>query len=206
MVSEPLPKTDMSSKPQQSLSDPERWVDDHGDLLYRYALVRVRDGSTAEELVQETFFAALKSRSRFSGASSERTWLVGILKHKIVDHFRRSTRELPADESFGAEDLDLFDANRYWIHEIGPADWGADPASLYERSRFWEVLEHCLGELPPRAASAFTLREIEGLEADEVRDALGVTPSNLWVILHRARAHLRLCLERRWVGASGGAE
>lgn len=194
----------MVPKRELSASDPEKWVDEHGDLLFRYALVRVRDASVAEELVQETFLAALRSRERFAGSSSERTWLVGILKHKVVDHFRRRARELPAEDAFGQEDLDLFQERGYWIHETGPADWGAGPAADYERTRFWDVLGHCVGELPPRAASAFTLRELDGLEAGEICKVLGVTSTNLWVMLHRARAHLRLCLEKRWIGGGGG--
>lgn len=194
----------MVPKRELSASDPEQWVDEHGDLLFRYALVRVRDASIAEELVQETFLAALKSRERFAGSSSERTWLVGILKHKVVDHFRRRARELPAEDPFGREDLDLFQEHGYWIHDVGPVDWGADPAADYERTRFWDVLGHCIGELPTRAASAFTLRELDGLEADEICKVLGVTSTNLWVMLHRARAHLRLCLEKRWIGGGGG--
>jgi RNA polymerase sigma-70 factor, ECF subfamily len=193
----------MTPKAQASSSNPERWVDDHGDLLYRYALVRVRDASHAEELVQETFLAALASRERFAGASSERTWLVGILKHKIVDHFRRSARELTGDAPLGDDDLELFEeSSRYWIHEVGPADWGADPAAAFERARFWETLDRCLGELAPRAASAFALRELEGLDGGEICKVLGVTPTNLWVMLHRGRAHLRLCLEKHWVGVT----
>jgi len=193
----------MSSARKQTI-DPADWVDRHGDVLYRYALLRVRSDVVAEELVQETFLAALQSSRGFAGNSSERTWLVGILKHKIVDHYRRTTRERPADELDGmpADDLQLFDANHYWIHEIGPVAWGPDPETALDRTRFWSVLEHCLGELPPRIATAFAMRELDELSSDEICKVLGVTTTNLWVMLHRARAHLRLCLEKSWVGRS----
>jgi RNA polymerase sigma-70 factor, ECF subfamily len=182
--------------------EPEVWVDRHGDVLYRFALLRLRDGALAEEVVQETFLAALQSHGKFTGQSSERTWLVSILKHKIVDYYRRASRERPADElaDMPDGDLELFDSNRYWIHEIGPKEWGASPATEYERRQFWGVLEGCLGELPPRIATAFSMRELDDFSSDEICKVLGITTTNLWVMLHRARAHLRLCLENRWVG------
>jgi RNA polymerase sigma-70 factor (ECF subfamily) len=180
--------------------EPEVWVDRHGDALYRFAMMRLRDEALAEEFVQETFLAALQSHEKFSGQSSERTWLVAILKHKIFDHYRRTSRERPADElaEMPDDDLRLFDERRYFIHETGPSDWRADPGASLERAEFWDVLECCLGELPPRIAAAFSLRELDELESDEICKVLGITTTNLWVMLHRARAHLRLCLEREW--------
>jgi RNA polymerase sigma-70 factor (ECF subfamily) len=182
--------------------EPDRWVDDHGDVLFRYAMPRVRDTAVAEELVQETFLAALQARGSFGGRSSERTWLVGILKHKIVDHFRRTSRERPAsDDDFVPSAIaDLYDENRYWHHDDGPTDWGPGPAEALERAEFVAQLDDCLGELPTRLAAAFTLREVEELTSEEICKVLGVTTTNLWVMLHRARAHLRRCLELHWSG------
>lgn len=185
--------------------DPGRWVDAHADVLYRFAMLRVRDATAAEELVQETFLAALQSMERYAGQSSERTWLVGILKHKIVDHFRKLARDRGPVETTNDADLQLFDENRYWIHEDGPRDWGPDPSTDYERSRFGEILQQCLSGLPPRMAAAFTMREIDDLDSAEVCKVLEVTSTNLWVILHRARAQLRLCLESNWLDAGGRA-
>lgn len=179
-------------------TDPAEWVDRYGDYLFRYAMLRLRDRSTAEDLVQETFLAALKDYGSFSGKSSESTWLVGILKHKIVDHFRRQAREAPVAESDLREhpDPSSFDGSGHWTS--GPADWGGNPADLYREKKFLDQLTKCLSGLSPNHANAFTLREIEGADTGEICKVLNVTETNLWVILHRARMLLRRCLEANW--------
>jgi RNA polymerase sigma-70 factor (ECF subfamily) len=154
--------------------------------------------------VQETFLAALKAYEKFEGRGSERTWLVGILKHKVTDHFRRMTRETPLEpgEDEGPEHAEFFTRtdgwDNHWNNEYAPIDWHATPAQLLERGDLWRVLSDCLSPLPQRTASAFTLREVDGLTSEEICEALGVTVNNLWVMLHRARLHLRNCLERNW--------
>jgi RNA polymerase sigma-70 factor (ECF subfamily) len=142
---------------------PETWVEQHGDYLYRFALSRLRDDKTAEEVLQETFVAALQSLDRFEGRSSERTWLAGILKHKILDHFRRSGRETGLADRDEPADVhpEWFDQDGHWkLDENSPAEWG-DPGRAQEQARFWAAMGRCLGELPARTARAFTLREIE---------------------------------------------
>jgi RNA polymerase sigma-70 factor (ECF subfamily) len=187
------------------LSDPETWVDQHGDSLYRYALLRLRDPVVAEDLVQETFLAALQARQNFAGQSSEKTWLVGILKHKIVDYFRKTRREQPADtsEPLANEPENLFRTTGPWVGhfdpERGPTEW-ADPFKALEQMEFWKILERCLSELPARTASAFSLRELDDLSTEEICKMLSISANNLWVMLHRARAHLRHCLEMNWFG------
>jgi len=171
--------------------DPARWVEEFGDVLLRYALVRVGDRETARDLVQETLVAALRGRTDFAGRSSVKTWLVGILRHKIVDHFRRRSRELatPAEDP----EAGAFGEDGRW--RVPPQAWDADPSDALHRRQFWEALSRCLDDLPQRQASAFALREFEGLETAELGKVLGATPTNLWVILHRARLALRRCLE-----------
>lgn len=178
-------------------SDPARWLDLHGDALYRFAYLRTRDESLAEDLVQETLLAALKARERFAGESSERTWLIAILKNKLVDHIRRVGREAPLpDDADGSDALDaLFDDRDHW--SVRPLNWGR-PHETLENQQFWRVLMDCLATLPARLAEGFVLREIDGLTADEVCKVLEVSTSNLWVSLHRARMRLRLCLETQW--------
>jgi RNA polymerase sigma-70 factor, ECF subfamily len=196
---------------QSSLSDPSAWLDAHGDYLYRYALIRLRDEALAEDAVQETLVAALRSPESFGGRASERTWLVGILKHKVVDHFRKAARETPlaADEGREIEPNHLFLQTGEWVGHwvaaaepekayLGPIDWRATPEEVAVQAEFWEVFDGCLKPVPPRLASAFTLREIDGLTSEEICDILGVSVQNLWVMLHRARAHLRNCLEQNW--------
>ena len=171
----------------------------HGDYLYRFALGRLRNSELAENLVQETFLAALQSYQRFMGKSTERTWLVGILKHKMMDHFRRKYREisvtdLEADENAAINEF--FDQTEHLKKQ--PANWQPLPRQLLENGEFWTALEQCLGKLSTSCAQAFSLREIDGLASKEVCKVLGIASTNLWVLLHRARLQLRQCLEIHW--------
>jgi len=181
------------------------WVDQYGDYLFKYAVFRLRDSVAAEDLVQETFLAALKGYERFQGRGSERTWLVGIIKHKITDHFRKITRETPlgqTEEDYGPEHVEFFTRtdgwDKHWNNDYAPTDWHATPDKLVEQTEFWRIFHDCLGPLPQRTATAFTFREVDGLKTDEICEMLGVTTNNLWVMLHRARLHLRNCLEMKW--------
>ncbi len=189
----------------EALSDPQGWLDLYGDYLYRFALLRTREASIAEEMVQETFLAALQARSRFAGQSTERSWLVGIMKHKIADHFRKVAREIPTEDMEGAgvrENVDTaFDQDGHWkMGGSAPLDWPGNPAGVLEQKQFWDVLKRCLGELPTRMAQAFSLREVDDVPSEEICAMLGITPNNLWVLLHRSRKHLRQCLETHHFG------
>jgi len=183
--------------------DPRQWVDRHGDYLFRYALLRVRDAQTAEDLVQDTLLAAWQAVERFEGTTSERGWLTGILRHKILDHFRRQKRQpvQPLTEALPPELEDRFDDLGLWKPGpgAGPADWGEDAATLIQRREFLEALEQCLAKLPPRCADAFVLREMEAVESYRVQEVLGISASHFWVLLHRARLQLRQCLEQNWL-------
>ncbi|MBN2494662.1 MAG: sigma-70 family RNA polymerase sigma factor [Deltaproteobacteria bacterium] len=176
---------------------PERWVDEHGDALYRFALMRLQDPSAAEEVVQETLLAGLKSRHSFSGRSSERTWLVGILRHKLVDFIRKHSRERPGPAGDAGAEIDRaepeqLDAPIHW--PAAAARWSTDPAVARQRAEIREAVTECVDELPPRQADAFSLKEIEDVDAKEICRALGISEANLWVLLHRARQRLRGCL------------
>lgn len=196
-------KADATEASPTGLSDPKTWVEEHGNYLFRYALIRVRNETVAEDLVQDTLLAAFQSRERFSGQSTERGWLTGILKHKVLDHFRRQARErtVNADDSMHEELEGRFDDLGLWKHEpeSGPTDWGADAASLMQRKEFMAALKQCISKLPPRCADAFVMREMEATNSDRIQEMLGVSPSNFWVLLHRARMQLRLCLEQNWL-------
>lgn len=185
------------------LSDPRQWVELHGNYLFRYALIRVRNETVAEDLVQDTFLAAIQGRERFNSQSDERGWLTGILKHKILDHFRRQARErtVLTDDTLPPELQNRFDDLGLWKHdpETGPVDWGSDASSQMERKEFMVALNQCLSKLPPRCADAFVLREMESTDSERIQEALGISPSNFWVLLHRARTQLRLCLEQNWL-------
>ena len=154
----------------------------------------------AEDVVQDTFLAALRAEKSFAGRSAERTWFVGILKHKIVDRLRREGRERPvsAVNSSGEIGDDLFNKNGWW--QVKPANWPADPGDVLDTKEFWEAFRHCLENLPQRLRTVFSLREMDEQPTDAVCDALKVTPGNLGVLLYRARMGLRRCLEINWFG------
>jgi RNA polymerase sigma-70 factor (TIGR02943 family) len=178
----------------------ETWVDEHGDALLSYALPRVRDRHAAEDLVQETFLAALRAQDTFRGESTRRTWLVGILRHKLLDHLRRQSRERPT-EALEPDDPAVdgrFDAKGWWRQP--PGGWTVDPAAVAEDQDFWRVFEECLAGLSEKLGRAFGLRVMAEIESEEVCKVLGITSTNLWVMLHRARARLRSCLEANWFG------
>ncbi|MBI5041080.1 MAG: sigma-70 family RNA polymerase sigma factor, partial [Gammaproteobacteria bacterium] len=148
---------------QTDANSPERWVDEHGSALFRYALLRLRDEHKAEELVQETFLAALQAHERFSGGSSVRTWLIGILKHKILDQFRHEAREVildnpePSGDDYDGLIEESFQSDGHWSAMI--SDWG-DPEEALEKGQFWAILQYCLDRLPKRLARLFMLREL----------------------------------------------
>jgi len=181
-------------------SDPEKWVDEYADDLFRYAVFRLHDPELAEDVVQETFLAALRARKQFSGRSSEKTWLTGILKHKIVDQMRKVSRERPLNStefSTGSAE-NVFDEGGKWKND--PPDWGDDPSEDLEKKEFREVFERCLSSLPARLCDAFSLRELDGLSTKEVCKVLNISATNVWVMLYRARMRLRHCLEMNWFG------
>jgi RNA polymerase sigma-70 factor (TIGR02943 family) len=184
-----------ASSPAESFDGvrPERWVEAHGDCLYRYALLRVHKREIAQDLVQETFLAAVRTYDKFGGRSSERSWLCGILKHKICDHFRRLIREpLFTDLAFLNDE-----ALHRWVKQE-PKEWKPDSDVVLHREEFWQILRDGLAKLPPRIADVFTRREMEGMETWEICESLSITQNHLWVMLHRARAALRERLEARW--------
>lgn len=184
-------------------SSPDRWLADHGDALFGFALLRVRDRAAAEDLVQETLLAAWRGRESFAGGSTERTWLIGILKHKLIDHWRRSAREpqnqIPAGAAADEPDVleQLFDAAEKDHWRVQPSPW-YDPDAALEQQQFWQIFTDCIAALPPAQAQAFSLCELDGLDGPEACKVLAVAPTNLWVMLHRARLRLRQCLENHW--------
>jgi len=178
--------------------NPSTWVDEHGDVLYRFALLRVRDPHVAEDLVQDTFIAALEGLAGFQGGSSVRTWLIGILKHKILDQFRKNSREIAAADLSALEESEdeTFNRLEQWRH--APSVWRETPERLMENQEFWKVFLMCMDHLPESLRRAFALRELDGLKTEEVCKHLEITATNFWVILHRARTRLRNCLDSNW--------
>lgn len=179
--------------------DASRWLDDHGDALYRYARSHVGRRELAEDLVQDTFLAAVKGRP-FRSESTVRTWLIAILRRKIVDYYRGQATALDGDCAAGSSGGDaarMFAGNGRW--QAMPAKWKT-PAEALEDREFWAVLNACLSKLPATLASAFVLRELEDLPVDELSETLEVSAGNVRVRLYRARLYLRECLQRNWFG------
>lgn len=197
------PSTPVERKPAAALSDAERWVDEHGDYLFNFALMRLRDPARAEDAVQETFLAALKGGSSFAGRSAERGWLVGILKNKICDYYRKMDREISFTdlEFYSDEEQERFVCaslgKSAWNHDSGPRNWANAGQSL-DDDLFWKTYRECSDKLPQKIAAVFNLREVDGMESKEVCALLKISESNLWVMLHRARMALRRCLEANW--------
>ncbi|WP_373973950.1 sigma-70 family RNA polymerase sigma factor [Chitinibacter sp. SCUT-21] len=171
------------------------WLSEHGDVLYSFALRRLRDPHLAEEAVQNTLLAALENPAGFGGQSSPRTWLIGILKFKIIDLFRaqQKTTQLDDDQlEMGAiREDDLFDDTGHWA--VPPVEW-QDPARLLDSKQLRRQIDECLARLPRRMAQIFWLRELNDEPAEQVCDQLGISSANLYQLLYRARQGLRLCL------------
>jgi len=192
-----------STAPAQRV-DPELWVDEYGDYLYRYAYSRLRDSSAAEEVVQETFLAGIRFHEQFSGQGSERGWLLGIMKRKIVDYVRlRSKYDRAAsyeDENDPSEQL--FDEKGNWRQGAMPRVGTAD--QQVESRELWEIVRGCLGHLPPGQADVFVLSVMEEMDTDEICRELEITPANLWTRLHRARLGLARCVGSQWFSDGEG--
>jgi len=181
-------------------SDFRRQVESQRDYLVRYATLQLRDADTVQDVVQETLLAALAGESSFGGRSNLRTWLTGILKHKVVDAIRRQSRETAISgdtEGDGSEFDRLFEENGHWVEH--PAAWDNPDASL-EQKRFFAALEKCLAKLPAKTARVFLMREHLGAETGEICKELSLTQTHCWVLLYRARISLQECLNVNWFG------
>lgn len=186
--------------------EPQSWVEQHGNYLYNYAIVRVNDREKAEDLVQETFLAGLKAKDNFKGNSSERTWLISILKRKIIDAYRKQYAS--KESSMAAFEQDISDGDFYrsedpfkgnWLEGKGPHSKSLLPEGKMEESEMMEIIRRCIELLPPNLAAAFVMRMIDEAGSDEICKELGITSSNLWVMLHRARLKMRSCVETKWL-------
>ena len=180
---------------EQVKADPECWVDDYATPLFRYAMTQISDPDVAEDLVQETFLAALRARDSYSGQASFLTWLTSILRRKIVDHRRSSGRRRTTNHDENACE-EAFDSRNHWKKRLAP--WPVNSADQLETAEFWTVFEGCVSRLPPPLAEAFRLREVMSWSMSDICATIGISNGNLAVRLHRARLSLRGCLEERW--------
>ena len=168
--------------------------------LLKFARLQLRNETWAEDTVSEVIVAALSKPQSFGQRSQLKTWLVGILKHKIVDALRLHGREVSQTEEDPDSNVDPLDylgfhADGHYVE--APADWG-NPEQNTSNRQFMQVLEACVNQLPPVQGRLFLMREWLELDSEEICKELVLTPTNLYVQLHRARLRLRQCLELNW--------
>lgn len=178
--------------------DPRELEQYRKDLL-RFAMMQLRDRARAEDTVQETLVAAIQGIGKFAGRSSVRSWLTGILKHKILDAMRKTHREIPLDQNEDShaesDSASFFGSDGRYAEP--PADWGDPEAALSQRG-FFEILEQCMEGLPKSTARAFAMREVLGMGTTEICESLGISATNCGVLLYRARMRLRDCVGKKW--------
>ena len=176
---------------EPSQIQPDDWVDTYGTYLYKYALMRLRDPSTARDAVQETFLAALKGLDRYDGRVEIKYWLRGILRNKVVDHFRKSTRETPVEDEELAALQNKFTQKAFGIPAAKPQPWQFDLQNDPDRDAFWAVFEQCMQKLRGTTREAFTMKMLEDVDSKEICKILKIEPNHLWVLLHRARGAVK---------------
>jgi RNA polymerase sigma-70 factor (ECF subfamily) len=181
--------------------DINSWVDSYSNDLYRFAVSRVNDPAAVEDLMQDTFMAALKSTGSFKGQSSEKTWLISILKHKIFDYYRKKHLLSEKQMEYRDETEDYFDEKGHWKTAV--SDWGNNPEKFLEDKTFMEILKMCIEKLRDLQKQAFNFRELDGLSTEEICKILKITTTNLNVILYRARHSLRRCMTDSWFKEQG---
>lgn len=184
-----------------SFADP-RFLESLRTQMVKFAVLQLQDADLAEDAVQEAMMGALKNAQSFAGEAAFKTWVFAILKNKIIDALRQRQRMSAAVAllEHGEENEDspaLFDKRGFWKPEERPQYW-ADPEASFERNEFWQVFESCLDKLPAKQGRIFMMREFIELSSAEMCASLGISGSNLHVILHRARLRLRECLENHW--------
>lgn len=182
---------------EKVLLNTDKWIDNYADYLFNYAVVRVNDIDIAKDLVQDTFFAGLKSAKNFQGKSTERTWLVSILKRKVIDHYRKiNSKKGQAEVRMNFYTDGENEGN--WIEERVPQNWDNQSEKDIENRELKSQLELCINGLPEKYALVFRMKTIQEFETEEICKELDITSSNLWVIIHRARTQLRKCMEDNW--------
>ena len=176
---------------------PEKWVDQYADYLFNFAVSRVSNAELAKDLVQETFYAGLKSAKNYKGTAAERTWLIAILKRKVIDHYRKINSKKGKAEvrmSYSSQN----DTDGDWLEEQV-----ADPLSILENDEIENeelglAIQECISKLPKKQSLVFTMKTIQGMNTEDICKELGINPSNLWVMIHRSRTALMNCLNQNW--------
>ena len=186
-----------NSSPITHTLDPTKWIDNYSDYLFRFTIIRVNNHEVSKDLVQETFFSGLKSAKNFQGKATERTWLISILKRKIIDHYRKKNSKKGQAEvrmNFYNDGENEGD----WIEERVPQSWDSEVEKKIENKELQHQIDLCVDKLPKKYAMVFRMKTIQEVDTEVICKELGISSSNLWVIIHRARMQLRKCLEDNW--------
>ncbi len=176
---------------------PENWVDQYADYLFNYAVARVSDAEIAKDLVQETFYAGLNSAKNYKGDAAERTWLIAILKRKVIDYYRKINSKKGKAEvrvNYSAAS----DAEGDWLEEQVADPFSKDGDSSIENEELGLAIQECISKLPKKQSLVFKMKTIQGMSTEDICNELGINPSNLWVMIHRARTALMGCLNQNW--------
>lgn len=185
-------------------ADPQKWLERYGNLLFQYTLPRVNDRGIAEDLVQETFLSALKGLDTYRGDASEKNWLVAILRNKIIDYFRKKSKDqaISAMPDLQQMEENWFDADGHWTRDKMPREWNAadNPA---ERKEIQKIIHWCKTHLKNLQQQVFVLKYMEDLDSEEICKVLNISASNYWVLIHRARLQMRDCVEKHWLKEGG---
>ncbi len=200
---------EVPAKPSSNILNPEKWVDNYADYLYTFAISRINDEDEARDLVQDTFLSALKARNGFKGEASEKTWLVSILKRKVIDLYRKNA--VRKEQSFEESEQYKVAYEHYfrddngshpghWAGKNNPQEWDEQKTKI-EQSEFRKIAALCLSKLPKIWASVFTLKHIDDEPTETICKELEISTSNYWVIMHRAKLQMRECLEKNWLNA-----
>jgi RNA polymerase sigma-70 factor (TIGR02943 family) len=179
-----------------SESEFRKWVEDHSDLLFSYAFRRVQDEELCKDLVQETYLAAWRNKDKFRGEASVKNWLFLVLKSKIIDHFRKMKLN-----TIVAEDADniFFDHEDHWRKGMYPSAFSVNFQSEMESRDFFNVFHSCGKKLKQLQLAVFVLKYVDELDSEEICKIMGLSSSNYWVLIHRAKVQLRACLEKNWL-------
>ena len=188
--------------PETSVLTDTAFLNDLRRQMLKFATLQLSDSHLAEDAVQEALIGALKNAKSFAGRAALKTWVFAILKNKIADVLRQKQRLVDASsllrEDEEKEDFsELFDSKGFWQKDERPASWGNPQDSLHQ-NQFWKVFEICLEGLPGNQARVFMMKEFVELDSQEICATVGISTSNLNVMLHRSRLRLRECLENSW--------
>ncbi len=179
-------------------TDPDYWVDEYADYLYGYAYSRLNNVHKAEDVLQETFLAGVKSLDKYDGRVPIKYWLRGIMRYKIIDSIKANMKEMNESELDSFPEEKLKDFKRFGIFSRKVAAWDFSPRETFENQEFWQIFSKCLEKMKDPLRSIYMFKEVDGLSSEEVCKAFSISDSNLWVITHRARKQMKQCLNKNW--------